>query len=157
MKAKLVLLAALVILFNRCSKCDNSLRSVFVNEIIGHAGKNRFFALNSITNFSWDRMYFLNSDSGMRSEQVAANICGNGGSIGSHIRRMYFLRGSEVVRYFDFKDSHPIDVWVNPCENTQIGNCDSWHSSPATARYHVRVEINQTTGHKKYVLVCQNR
>jgi hypothetical protein len=152
---RIVLLASLLTgFFFSCNQKGNALKNQLATAIQTHAADKTVLEMQTLTDFDWERMYFLDSDSGMQEDQVSSIICGEGWSLGQNTKVVFFMVGRDVVCHFEIVDRDPIDLYIYPCLDGLDDECYPYYAVPSTAKYRIVVDDHYPNGHVLYELRC---
>ncbi len=136
---------------------DNSLRDKFLDEVTKAYESKNVFAVENITDFDWDRMDFLDSDSGIDQNESAKLMCAEGISISSHTFAVIFIADSEITKFFEIPYSDQVHIWITDCTLYANDECRSFSNTRASARFLVEKSLRPESGGITYLLKCSTQ
>ena len=98
------------------SKKDSELKNQILEQL-ANTNENETFDLTQITNFEWEKLFMVYSDSGMRKSTIKKVIEINHYGIGDHTNRFYFINKGKLVKFFDCMHSTSSNIYMIGCKN----------------------------------------
>lgn len=118
------ILLLLLVLVTSCTKEDKSLLTKLEQQlqpVRSMRSGYRIIRLDSLTDFDWDRVYFIGDNSGFDTNDKISSIIGfkwSGMTIPNGSNRLLFVHQSEVVAYVDCDTDGgaALPIWLYGCD-----------------------------------------
>lgn len=136
---------------------DNSLKQKFLDQVVLAQENRTVFDVNTVTDFDWDRMYFIDSDSGFDRKEAKKRFCGEGIAFGDHTFAVIFYKGPSIVSYFEISYSEKTRLYISDCAREVFNGCESFTNTPSSAMFLIKKPERKESSSISYFLKCYRK